>query len=391
MSKLGIPSVPLWTVGWFSVSGSAMSNNEHTFADTNRHLVEIPASFAIARWSRDADVATICRCILGTFKYEPHTADTTVLRQALEGIIEHTAGGASAHRVAEWLNQHPAPSTPDRCAWCGKDESPGAVVVPFGAGPGTHAWLHSECWSAWHQARRAHAIAVLERSAPRNEHPAVITCPPRSNPTDQDVTENANKSFADPNRHLVEVPDSFAIARWSRDADVATIARCILGTLKYEPHAADTTVLRRALEDVIEHTARGGTAQTQQETLSMKRTQGQSGDTTTTVDVEAEMTVEQWLAIRKEAGLKIDPETAEVQWIHARPFDPYGVYPDLPEECQQVGRVYFARSPGSDVWVCFYDLPEATRDALWKKHRSKLAFPAGWEGFVLFEEEKNNL
>jgi len=194
-----------------------------------------------------------------------------------------------------------------------------------------------------------------------------------------------------PNRHLVEVPDNFAVARWSRDADVATIARCILGTLKYEPHAADITVLRQALEGVIEHTARGGTTQTQQETLSMKRTQGQSGDTTTTADVEAEMTVEQWLAIRKEAGLKIDPETAEVEWTYAQTLDPYGVDPDLPEECQQVERVYFARSPGSDVWVCFYDLPEATRDALWKKHRSKLAFPAGFEGFVLFEEEKSNL
>jgi hypothetical protein len=52
------------------------------------------------------------------------------------------------------------------------------------------------------------------------------------------------------------VPDSFAIARWSRDADVATIARCILGTLKYEPHTADTTLLRRALEDVIKQQAR---------------------------------------------------------------------------------------------------------------------------------------
>ena len=59
-------------------------------------------------------------------------------------------------------------------------------------------------------------------------------------------------------RHLVEVPDSFAIAPWPRDADVATIACCILGTLKYEPHAVDTAVLRRALEGVIEHTARGG-------------------------------------------------------------------------------------------------------------------------------------
>jgi hypothetical protein len=40
-------------------------------------------------------------------------------------------------------------------------------------------------------------------------------------------------------------------ARWSRDADVTTIARAILGTLKYEPHRADLTMLRRALESVV--------------------------------------------------------------------------------------------------------------------------------------------
>src|SRR5262245_53249974 len=157
-----------------------------------------------------------------------------------------------------------------------------------------------------------------------------------------------------PNRHLVEVPDSFAVARWSRDADVATIARCILGTLKYEPHAVDTTVLRQALEGVIEHTARGGTLQ-KGENSEPKREgwfeiQRQSGDTTMTdeenstnkpdmppsvADAKADqmtkeqllailrrratkiqrqsgdqMTVKQWLAIRKEAGLKIDPEMA---------------------------------------------------------------------------------
>jgi hypothetical protein len=38
-------------------------------------------------------------------------------------------------------------------------------------------------------------------------------------------------------------------ARWSRGADSATIARCILGTLKYEPHTADLTTLKRALEE----------------------------------------------------------------------------------------------------------------------------------------------
>jgi hypothetical protein len=49
-----------------------------------------------------------------------------------------------------------------------------------------------------------------------------------------------------------------------------------------------------------------------------------------------ESDVEQWLAIRKEAGLKINPKTAEVEWRYALTLDPWGVYPDLPEECQQV-------------------------------------------------------
>jgi hypothetical protein len=90
-----------------------------------------------------------------------------------------------------------------------------------------------------------------------------------------------------------------------------------------------------------------------------------------------EVTVEYLSVLRKAVGLQIDPETAEVEWIHAQTLDPYGDDPDLPEEYQQVGREYFARFPGNNVWVCFDDLPDATRDALWEKHKSKLAFPAG--------------
>ena len=87
--------------------------------------------------------------------------------------------------------------------------------------------------------------------------------------------------------------------------------------------------------------------------------------------------VEEWLAIRKEAGLHINSETAEVDWNYAQTFDPYGVDPDIPEEYQQVGREFFARSPESDVWVWFGDLPTATREDLWSRHSRKLAFPAG--------------
>jgi hypothetical protein len=70
---------------------------------------------------------------------------------------------------------------------------------------------------------------------------------------------------------------------------------------------------------------------------------------------------------RRAAGLLIDPSTAEIDWTYAQIFDPYGDgLPLLPEEVQG-GRAYFARAPGSDIWVCFYDLPDATRDAIWKR------------------------
>src|SRR5262249_40613492 len=64
-------------------------------------------------------------------------------------------------RAIEWLNQHPVPSQSGRCAWCGRLESRGAVVLPFGTEPGTHTWLHAHCWPAWHQSRRAEAAMAL--------------------------------------------------------------------------------------------------------------------------------------------------------------------------------------------------------------------------------------
>ena len=100
----------------------------------------------------------------------------------------------------------------------------------------------------------------------------------------------------------------------------------------------------------------------------------------------ASESVDQWLRIRKEAGLGIDPKTAEVEWSYAHTLAPYGIDPDLPEECRQVGRAYYARSPGSDIWVCFYDLPKEVLEKLWEMHRSKLAFPAG-----LFDRSPNQL
>jgi hypothetical protein len=93
--------------------------------------------------------------------------------------------------------------------------------------------------------------------------------------------------------------------------------------------------------------------------------------------------LKEFRSIREEAGQHIDPATAEVDWEYGQPADPYRINPDLPEECRQVGRLYFARAPGSDIWVSFYDLPEATLTALWERHGRELVFPAGlpllWE------------
>jgi hypothetical protein len=81
--------------------------------------------------------------------------------------------------------------------------------------------------------------------------------------------------------------------------------------------------------------------------------------------------------MKKKAGLAIDPLTAEVFWSYAQILYPYGIDPNLPEEYRQIGRQYFARSPESEIWVWFGDLPEETRDELWTMHNRQLAFPAG--------------
>ena len=65
--------------------------------------------------------------------------------------------------VVEWFNRNPAPSPAGRCAWCGKREADSASIVPFGTEPGTHSWLHGECWRPWRDVRRAEAVKALSR------------------------------------------------------------------------------------------------------------------------------------------------------------------------------------------------------------------------------------
>jgi hypothetical protein len=84
------------------------------------------------------------------------------------GFLEHDCGllrveaevQAFEYCIVEWLNANPVQSLAGRCAWCGKVETRSIKVVPFGAGE-HHAWLHAYCWPAWHQSRRAEAVAAL--------------------------------------------------------------------------------------------------------------------------------------------------------------------------------------------------------------------------------------
>lgn len=78
---------------------------------------------------------------------------------------------------------------------------------------------------------------------------------------------------------------------------------------------------------------------------------------------------------RKAVGERIDPETAEVWFDCAYILDPYGDFELEPEE-QCTGRVFFARDPVEQVAVSFYELPEATVEALEGKRRE--ANREGW-------------
>jgi hypothetical protein len=84
-------------------------------------------------------------------------------------FLEHDGGlsrveaeaRAFEYCVVEWLNHNPDSSPAGSCTWCGKPETPSAVVLAFGVGE-HHAWLHAGCWSAWHQSRLAEAVRSLK-------------------------------------------------------------------------------------------------------------------------------------------------------------------------------------------------------------------------------------
>ena len=78
--------------------------------------------------------------------------------------------------------------------------------------------------------------------------------------------------------------------------------------------------------------------------------------------------IDLWLKERKEAGRRMDPNSADVEFTFwwAQVLDPYGVLDLTPEE-HCIVRSYFARSPDSGGWVSFSDLPKQTCEGLWRR------------------------
>ena len=95
-----------------------------------------------------------------------------------------------------------------------------------------------------------------------------------------------------------------------------------------------------------------------------------------------EIPLKKWQQIRERAALDIDPATAEVCCDYREWGDPYDIYQSIPEELSGQFQEWFARSPDSNVWVWFEDLPSTTRNALWKRIRKEDSKDKGDEKYI---------
>jgi len=133
-----------------------------------------------------------------------HAEDWRARFDERAGFLEHDGGWSRLEAevrafeqcIVEWLNANASFSPAGRCTWCGKRETPSAMVLPFGTGE-QHAWLHADCWPVWHQRRREEAVLALrgmgisvlaiakQLGPPVDEPPAKPVEPPEEAPQPQ--------------------------------------------------------------------------------------------------------------------------------------------------------------------------------------------------------------
>jgi hypothetical protein len=89
--------------------------------------------------------------------------DGTIVVRRVRNLPQAEAERAAYEIVlVEFLNATHPDTDPNRCAYCGKRETPDATLLPIGIGV-RHAWLHWDCWTPWRTRRRAEAEDNLAR------------------------------------------------------------------------------------------------------------------------------------------------------------------------------------------------------------------------------------
>jgi hypothetical protein len=78
--------------------------------------------------------------------------------------------------VIEFFNATHPDTDPNRCAHCGRPETPNSVLRPIGAGA-RHVWLHSDCVTLWREQYRAEAIAALAEAGVHAPVPVTSSIP----------------------------------------------------------------------------------------------------------------------------------------------------------------------------------------------------------------------
>ena len=119
-------------------SGSQIS--EETFGEAPRKLRK-PSDEAVRWCRRFEDQIIVVQCVRNLPQAEAERAAFDIV-------------------LVEFLNATHPDTDPLRCAWCGKPETAGAVLLPIGVGA-RHAWLHSGCWAPWREGRRKAAEKAL--------------------------------------------------------------------------------------------------------------------------------------------------------------------------------------------------------------------------------------
>ena len=87
--------------------------------------------------------------------------DRTIVVQRVRNLPQAEAERAAYDIVVvDFLNATHPDTDPNRCACCGRAETPSNILLPIGVGA-RHAWLHDDCWALWRAGRRRAAIEAL--------------------------------------------------------------------------------------------------------------------------------------------------------------------------------------------------------------------------------------